>query len=322
MSTDIYYKGLQLPQLRSFCLAATSGNFAAAAQVLGLSRPAVWQQVRALERELKASLLRRRGRSVEITPEGRLLLELVQPHVSGLDSLRRLFEARQSQLHQELTVTSTHHLLSHSLPKPVQEFRRRHPEVQFSLRPRSWTEGVRMVERGRADIGVIPYFPESPRSPYLLYEHLFDLKFMVLAASSHPLARKKRIRPRDLARVPLIVDGDQGALTSLENPNHVMLERVFRLNDLQEPKNVVMDCPLVDLVQKYVALNLGVAALYLDPDAGNAMPGVRVRPLEPRPQDLGVAMIVRKGAHLPPCVQEFQEIARSTLSRKAGRRKG
>jgi DNA-binding transcriptional LysR family regulator len=179
-----------------------------------------------------------------------------------------------------------------------------------------------MVERGRADIGVIPYFPESPRSSQLLYEHLFDLQFMVLAAPSHPLARKKQIAPRDLARVPLILDGDPSSLSSLENANQVTLERVFRLHDLQEPKNVVMDCPLVELAQKYVALNLGVAALYLDPDAGRGMPGVRVRPLEPRPPDLGVAMIVRKGAHLPRCVLEFQEIARSTLSRKAGRRKG
>ncbi|MBL8793513.1 MAG: LysR family transcriptional regulator, partial [Planctomycetia bacterium] len=103
------YKDIQLPQLRSFCLAAAEGNFTAAAAVLGLSVSAVWQQVRALERELGVALLRRQGRSVEVTPQGRLLLELAQPHVSGLDSLARLFEARQADLIEPLTVVATPH---------------------------------------------------------------------------------------------------------------------------------------------------------------------------------------------------------------------
>src|SRR5215472_13075199 len=96
------YKEIQLAQLRSFCLAATEGNFTAAAKALGLSASTVWQQVRAQERELKAKLLRRRGRVVELTDGGRLLLDTVQPHVSGLDSLRRLFEARCQGLCPEL----------------------------------------------------------------------------------------------------------------------------------------------------------------------------------------------------------------------------
>src|SRR5438309_8433271 len=95
MSQTHRYKEIQLAQLRSFCLAATEANFTSAAKALGLSTSTVWQQVRALERELRAKLLRRRGRVVKLTDEGRLLLETVQPHVSGLDSLRRLFETRR-----------------------------------------------------------------------------------------------------------------------------------------------------------------------------------------------------------------------------------
>src|SRR5262245_2039152 len=116
------YKEIQLPQLRSFCLAATEGSFTAAAKQLGLSVPAVWQQVRPLERSLGATRLRRSGWKVEITEEGRLLLELVQPHVSGLDSLQRLFASRRAELPQKLSVVSTHGLIAYQLPLPVQEF--------------------------------------------------------------------------------------------------------------------------------------------------------------------------------------------------------
>src|SRR5262249_45068893 len=158
------YKEIQLAQLRSFCLTATEGNFTAAAKALGLSASTVWQQVRALERELKAKLLRRRGRAVELTDEGRLLLETVQPHVSGLDSLRRFFEARRAGLHQELVVASGAYLLANHLPRPIQRFRAAWPAIQLTLRVAAWSELRRIVERGEVDLGVLAADPDVPRS--------------------------------------------------------------------------------------------------------------------------------------------------------------
>ena len=76
------YKELELAQLRSFSVAALQGNFSAAARQLGLSITTVWQQVRALERRLGATLLRVQGRTLELTPEGRQLCDLLVPAVT------------------------------------------------------------------------------------------------------------------------------------------------------------------------------------------------------------------------------------------------
>ena len=70
MASRVRYKDLELTPLRSFCLVAREGNFSKAAKALRLSTSAVWQQVRSLERTLKAPLLQRRGRLVELTEEG------------------------------------------------------------------------------------------------------------------------------------------------------------------------------------------------------------------------------------------------------------
>src|SRR5215472_10740720 len=88
--TRIYYKGVQLEQIRSFCRVARLGSFVAAAAELRLSPPTVWRQVRALERECKAQLLVRKGRAVHLTDEGRHALELLEPHLAGIDSVRDL----------------------------------------------------------------------------------------------------------------------------------------------------------------------------------------------------------------------------------------
>src|SRR5215471_7359575 len=150
MSQNQRYKEIQLPQLRSFCLAATEGNFTTAARALGLSPSTVWQQVRALERQLRARLLRRKGRAIELTDEGRLLLELIQPHVSGLDSLARSFEARRAQGLQELVVASGAYLFAHHLARPIQQLRSRRPSLQVILRISAWSALQRLIDRGEA----------------------------------------------------------------------------------------------------------------------------------------------------------------------------
>ena len=165
MSQNHRYKEIQLAQLRSFCLAATERNFTSAAKALGLSASTVWQQVRALERELKVKLMRRRGRSVELTDEGRLLLETVQPHVIGLDSLPRFFEARRANAPQKLVLASGAYLLTHHLPQPIQQFIARWPAVQVTLRISAWSALQRVVEQGETDIGVLAYDSDVPRAP-------------------------------------------------------------------------------------------------------------------------------------------------------------
>jgi DNA-binding transcriptional LysR family regulator len=301
------YKEIQLAQLRSFCLAATEGSFTSAATALGLSASTVWQQVRALERELKAKLLRRRGRAVELTDEGRLLLETVQPHVSGLDSLRRFFDARHEEVRQELVVASGAYLFANHLPRPIQQFRALHPSIQLTLRIAAWSALQRIVERGETDIGVLACDPDVPRSPYLEYEHLFDEQFSVMMPAGHPLTRAKRITPQELLKYPLILPPKGGA-------DRRVFDRLLRKHNLTERAQIALICGLVDLVKKYVILGVGIALMYVTEELAEGTPGLRVRPLDSETERLPIEMAVRKGTHLPAYVEEFRRIVRRILA--------
>jgi DNA-binding transcriptional LysR family regulator len=307
MTHNHRYKEIQLAQLRSFCLAATEGNFTAAARALGLSASTVWQQVRALERELKAKLLRRRGREVELTDEGRLLLETVQPHVGALDSLRRLFEARREGVRQELVVASGAYLFAHHLPGPIRQFRAEQPGIQVTLRIAAWSALQRLVERGETDVGVLACDPDVPRSPYLEYEHLFDEPFGVLVPAGHPLARAKRLTPHDLVKYPLILPPKGGA-------DRKAVERMLRKHDLTDRAQTALVCGLVDVARQYVALGVGIALLYVTDDVARGTPGLHVRRLDPEVERLPIEMAVRKGTHLPDYVDNFRRVVRQCLA--------
>ena len=92
MAQAHYHKDIQLPQLRSFCAAATEGNFTAAAESMNLSVSAVWQQVRTLEQQLGATLLRRHGRSVELTAES--IRAAPMNTTEGYDALHAILKSR------------------------------------------------------------------------------------------------------------------------------------------------------------------------------------------------------------------------------------
>jgi LysR family cys regulon transcriptional activator len=304
------YKDIQLPQLRSFCVAATEGNFTAAAKTLGISAPTVWQQVRALERRLKTTLLRRRGRAVELTAEGRVLLDLVQPHVSGLDSLEPLFVARQALLPQPLTVTAIPYLTSSHLLRPVQDFCAAHPEVRLRLQVCVWFDEVaRLVEQGQADLGVLFYDRDAPRSPHLNYERLLDLHFALLTPPGHPLARKRRLTPRDLVQYPLIVP-PEGSFARRA------LDQLLQRSDLSGQAHVVMETALLEIIRKYVAAGMGIALLHVA-DEVDALPDVHIRVLEGRRESLSVGVVTRKGAHLSEPACAFLEVLRKHLARRA-----
>ncbi|MGE3808337.1 MAG: LysR family transcriptional regulator, partial [Gemmataceae bacterium] len=242
------YKDLQLVQLRSFCLAATQGNFSEAAKVAGVSRAAVWQQVRALERKLGLTLLRRKGRTVELTQDGRLVLEVVLPHVNGLDSIERLIETKREELPRRLTVACTPGLLAYDVARPLQHFARAQPACRVNLLSETIAEQLmRRVESGEADVGVFTHDPSLPRSPYLDYEELFTLQLLLLTSEQHPLARKRRVQASDLADQPILLGSSAGVLRRVQ-------DRILQESSLVGRVQVAMETEHTYLVLKYVSL--------------------------------------------------------------------
>lgn len=306
MAQEQRYKEMQLAQLRNFCLAATERSFTAAAKSLGVTAPTVWQQVRALERRLHTTLLRRQGRQVILTPEGQLLLDLVHPHVSGLDSLEALFLARKANLATPLTVAAIPYLTSSHLLPPIREFTAAHPDARLKVQVCVWFDEVlRMVERGQADLGVMFYDRDEPRHPRLAYERLFDLSFVLLLPDGHPLVRKKQLKVEDLAEYPLIVP-PPGSYARRK------FDQLLQRHDLADKVHIVMEAALLDIIRKYVAAGIGIGAVHIGKDP-EPTPGIRSRVFENEGESISVGMVTRSGAHLSELARAFADTVRRHL---------
>lgn len=83
-----------LRALRAFAQVARLGSVSRAAEVLGLSQPALSLQLQALARQHGVALLQRSGRRLVPTEAGEALLALSRPLVDGIDGLGEALRAR------------------------------------------------------------------------------------------------------------------------------------------------------------------------------------------------------------------------------------
>jgi len=300
-----YYKGLQLEQIRSFCRVARLGSFAAGAAELGLSAPTVWRQVRALERECQAVLLIRKGRAVELTREGQVALDLLEPHLTGIESVRPLLQERLADLPRQLTVASTTFLLADFLAEPLRRFVTAEPAVLLSLLSEPADVALRRVVANEADVGISTYLPNEPRDSQLVYDELLQMPWLLATAAGHPLRKKRHWRLADLTAYPWI-------MPARETQPRRHLETVLRREGVRERVRIVLESRTFALTQTYVRMGLGITFWYgADPHQPPA--GLWMRPATQWFGTMPVAVVTRKGRHLPPHVAAFIQIVKKVF---------
>lgn len=119
-----------LSALRSFEAAARLQSFKLAAEELSVSATSISHQVRALEEALELRLFLRKTRAVELTQEGRILLQATgngfDAIAAGVDRLRR--EQRRS-----VTLSTTPSFAARWLVPRLASFNVSHPDIALNI---------------------------------------------------------------------------------------------------------------------------------------------------------------------------------------------
>jgi DNA-binding transcriptional LysR family regulator len=266
------YKELHLGQLRAFCACVRQKSFSAAARALRLSQPAVWQQVRALERDFGVALLRRRGREWEPSEDGRVLAELASSIVGSVDSLKEVFEQRRQDVPRTITVIGSASVITEVLARPVVEFCRQYPTIKVALLHYTGLETLDLLIDGDADVAILPLTVDlSGNRSFLAPEPFAECPWVLIMPAGHPLAGKRRLTLADVVRHPLI-------LPSLGSEGRKSIDEAFRAADLLDRMQVRVELGLSVAARGYVQLGLGVG-LFPNPGVGVELPGIRERPL-------------------------------------------
>src|ERR1700724_3637317 len=117
-------------QLRAFRLAAQHRSFARAAEALYITPSGLSVLIKELESRVGVRLFERTTRRVELTPNGRELLTVIERSLEEMDDAIATIGRGVKRNRQSIALGTTPLVAANILPPAMCEFRRQRPDVK------------------------------------------------------------------------------------------------------------------------------------------------------------------------------------------------
>lgn len=288
---------MQLQQLTGFYWSGRYNSFSLAARRLNVGQSAISHQVKALEAELGVKLYERMGKGIRLTQNGQVLFEYAASIVRTLDDIEAHFADLAHKGSRRIVLAAYRGFMMYRLPKCVEEFQKRYPDVQVTIMNRVLdSEILSMVMAGEIDFGITASWNDFTGMDFF---EIARYDMFLCTAPHHPLAGRSRVTLREIAREPLI-------LYERGNSIRRRIDEVFERMGLWP--TVRIETGGAEVIKEYVRRGLGVTII-----SGISLSPQDAQPLSMIPVtqyfgELGYGVAIRKGKYLGPVAKEFLRI--------------
>src|SRR5215467_11595025 len=195
---------MDLRQLEYFLRVAQRRNISLAAAELSITQPSLTKSIKLLEKELGVRLFDRLARGVELTDYGRALLRHAEAIGVQIADASSEITALRSGNFGAVSVGAGPAWLRRHLPLAVARTVTRHPGVHIRVGGGFDEELFRGLRRGDYDF-VVAELPQAEDRRGLEVRLLTSDELGVCCRAGHPLAKRRRIAPRDLLGFPWVL---------------------------------------------------------------------------------------------------------------------
>jgi DNA-binding transcriptional LysR family regulator len=285
---------INLNQLKAFYSAARAGTFSKAADELCVTEPAVFVQVRSLERYLGFKLLHKFGKDLKLTENGKLLHAYTEQIFRLVEQAERAMKDVGTLEKGELRVGTTNALAQYLLPIILPAFNTCHPGIQLYVEVESSSQLVNGILDHNYEIAIVarvPY-PETIQKIPLITEEI-----VLIASPQSDLAGRNACSLQELSKYPMICREKRSATRQ-------MVWNEFDKKSVAP--SVVIEAGNTELIKNLVENGRGASLLAKvfvkkEVDAGKLV----VIPIEEGPFFLEIDVIHVKGRSLSPAAETF-----------------
>ena len=293
-------------QLRAFRLAAQHHSFARAAEALFITPSGLSVLIKELESRVGFRLFDRTTRHVELTPNGRDLLAVIERSLEELDDAIANIGRGAKRNRQSISLGTTPLVAANILPPAMREFRKQRPDVRIQLFDADLPTLIQMVEAGKLDmsLGIFKAMPDIRREPFF--------RFSLMAVR----AAKDDIQPRKTTTWSAL-DGETLISLSAGHPHQQLIDK-----HLARAGAKVQIGSVVNLLDTQIALVEAEEGIAIIPSFG--VPACRNRKvamsqlINPLVR-FDFHIISRRGRELPPGADEFTAFLKNFIATWAGR---
>ncbi|MFE8697117.1 LysR family transcriptional regulator [Cytobacillus sp. FJAT-53684] len=298
---------MELRQLNTFRMVASTLNFSRAAEALNYVPSNVTMQIKALEEELGVRLFDRLGKQLVLTTAGKRFLTHIQSVLDKLDEARSTVHDNED-LRGTLTISANEVLCAYRLPVVFKLFRSRHPGVRLIFRSVPNQELKQTLFDGTAD--VVFMLDETILSGGLAVEPLIEETFHLFVAPDHPLAKQSVLQQEDFHGEVLLVN-EKGCTY------RTMFDRSFEKKGID--RLTYLEFQNAEAIKQCAISGIGIAFLpEITVEAEIERGDLVALPWQLSDLHVYTHMAWHKEKWLSPIIQSFLETAREVISIEGG----
>ena len=192
---------MEIKTLRYFLAVAREENMTRAAEILHVTQPTLSKQLKALEDELGKKLFTRHSFSIRLTDEGMLLRNRAEDLISMADKIEQEFISLDEITGGELYLGLAESYQIKYLARVIKKFKASYPNLHYHITSGDTEQIADKLDKGLLDFLVLAEYPDSRKYEYIEFPES-DTWGLVIPKGD-PLAKKKAIRAKDLAGLPL-----------------------------------------------------------------------------------------------------------------------
>lgn len=273
--------------LRFFLAVARGGSTAAAARLLGVNQSTVVRRIAALEEGLGLRLFTKKRDGYRLTPQGETLLEEGAAVEAAVQAFTRRAASLDSSLSSSLRVTIAEGMALGLVPKLLNEFHRRHPDIKVNL---IIEDHYNDLSDGRAEVALRA---GPPGEGSLVGRKLSDQSWAVYGSREYVKRHGSPATPDDLNKHKVI--GFEGQLENVTPAR--WLQVVAPRADIAHRSNSVLGSLFA------AQSNFGLALLPCQ--IGDVESGL-VRVIDPQPElTSGFWILTHRDLHKMPKIRTF-----------------
>jgi DNA-binding transcriptional LysR family regulator len=296
---------LNLAQLRSFCVLARAGSYAAAARELNFTSPAVWDQIHRLEAHYRRRLVVRRGNGVALTADGQYLLDLLEPVLAGLDSTRAALDEHAGGLPHLLTLATNLRVLAEEVALALAQFSLSHPGIRLRL-IFTGNDVDRRVADGEADVGfTLEPGPENTPLLSVAYQPAGAVDYLLVMPQGHQLSRGALRLPR--------IAVERLVLADASGYSRRRVEEVMHRHNLASQMQIAVETSSDEYTLACVRAGLGIG-ITVGTGRGPLYDGLSVRSLRRWFGTARLGFLWKRGAHVLTPHRELAANIKQTLA--------
>jgi DNA-binding transcriptional LysR family regulator len=282
-------------QLRLFLALAETGSVSRAARVCHVAQPTASMQLKEVSDSVGVPLYEVISKRVHLTDAGRDLARTARSIADDWAAFEQRIDATRGLTRGKLrvAVVST---AKYFVPRLLGTFCARYGEIDISLEVLNRDGVVQRLRENQDDLYIMSM---QPTDIELEDQVLMPNPLVVIAANSHPLARRRKIELDDLARLRFILR-ERGSGTRMAIDAH--FKRLRFKPDLR------LELGSNEAIKEAVAGDLGVSVLSSHALHGQAAEhGVSVLDVTGFPIESRWHVVRQKGKRLSPIAKVFQE---------------